>query len=564
MSLKKKNILSFLLLLSALFLLNSLVSLLNLRIDLTEDRRYTIAEPSKKIIKNLDDIIFVRIYLDGEMPVKMKKLRTSVREKLDELKQYPGGKNIQYEFRNPSEGTDEKRDAVYRDLAGKGLSPLTIFENDLEGGASQRLIFPGALVNYKGKELAVNFIQQNQMSATDEANLNFALQNLEYELINAIQKISRTSKDKIAFVEGHGELDDYSLDGIFMHLSSYYDVERLSIDAIPGILDEYKAVVIAKPMERWLEADKFVLDQYIMNGGRTAWFVDAVHVHEDSLSRGIMTMGFVCEHNLNDQLFNYGVRINHNVLQDLQCARIQIRLTTPDMSGGFRLVPWTYFPLLWTPSDNPITKGVNLVKAQYPGVIDTVGNNPEIKKTYLLYSSDKAKVSNAPMVISLSQIEEKITQRVFNQSYLPVAVLLEGEFVSPFRNRLISQYVNDSQFAFKSKSQKTKMIVVSDGDIIRNEVRRSGINIEPLPLGFDRNTNNTYGNKDFVMNIINYLTDENSLMDVKNRTFKMRLLDNSKVAKNHNKIVAINTVLPVVVVIVCGIIFLWYRRRKYS
>jgi ABC-2 type transport system permease protein len=562
MTLKHKNILSYLLFLVGLILLSVAANLLNIRTDLTEDKRYTISEASKQIIENLDDVIFIRIYLDGEMPVHIKKFRSAVREKLDELKRY-SRKNIQYEFRNPSEGSNEKRFSVFNELIRKGLSPLTIRENDAEGGATQRMIFPGALVNYKGKELSVNFVKTNQKLSVEE-NLNLALQNLEYELVNVIQKISRTNKDKIAFIEGHSELDDNSLWGIFESLSEYYDVDFVTIEGVPGILDEYKAVVIAKPMGRWSEADKFVVDQYIMRGGRTAWFVDAVHIHEDSLSRGETTMGFVCEHNLNDQLFNYGVRINSNVVQDRQCSKIRINVSLPGMPPDFRFASWTYFPLLWTPADNPITKGIDLVKAQYPGVIDTVGNNTAVKKTYLLYSSENAKVTNAPLIVSLEQVDEKIKQQVFNSSYLPVAVLLEGEFNSPFRNRKVSQYITTPGFQYIPKSKKTKIIVVSDGDIIRNDVNKAGVEVIPYPLGYDRHTEYTYGNNDFVMNVINYLTDENGLMEIKNRTLKMRLLDSSKIAYNHTEIILFNTLVPPAIIVLCGIIFVLYRRRIYG
>ncbi|MDR2286756.1 MAG: gliding motility-associated ABC transporter substrate-binding protein GldG [Prevotellaceae bacterium] len=562
MTLKRKNILSYLLFLAGLVLSGIATDLLSIRIDLTEDKRYTVSEPSKRVVENLDDVIFLRIYLDGEMPVYIKKFRSSVREKLDELRRY-SRKNIQYEFRNPSEGSDEKRYAIFKELVQKGLSPLTIRENDAEGGATQRMIFPGALVNYKGRELPVNFVKTNQNLSVEE-NLNLALQNLEYEIVNVIQKISRTNKDKIAFIEGHGELDDNSLWGISESLGEYYDIEAVVIEGANGILDEYKAVVVAKPMERWSEADKFVIDQYIMRGGRTAWFVDAVHIHEDSLSRGDVTMGFVCEHNLNDQLFNYGVRINSNVVQDRQCAEIRIDVSPPGMPPDFHFAPWTYFPLLWPPTDNPITKGIDLVRAQYPGVIDTVGNNANVKKTFLLYSSENAKVTNAPLIVSLSQVDEKITQQVFNNSYLPVAVLLEGEFNSPFRNRIVTQYINTPGFTFIPKSKKTKMVVVSDGDIIRNDVNRAGIEPVPYPLGYDRHTKYTYGNNDFVVNVVNYLTDENGLMEIKNRILKMRLLDNSKIAYNHTKIILINTLVPPAIIILCGIIFVLYRRKIYG
>jgi ABC-2 type transport system permease protein len=247
----------------------------------------------------------------------------------------------------------------------------------------------------------------------------------------------------------------------------------------------------------------------------------------------------------------------------MQCSKVRIDVSLPGMPPDFRFAPWTYFPLLWTPPTNPITKGIDLVKAQYPGVIDTVGNNTAVKKTYLLYSSEHAKVTNAPLIVSLSQVDEKITQKVFNSSYLPVAVLLEGEFNSPFRNRIVSQYTAAPDFTFAPKSKKTKMIVVSDGDIIRNDVNKAGIEPVPYRLGYDRHTEYTYGNNDFVMNAINYLTDENGLMEIKNRTLKMRLLDNSKIAHNHTEIVLINTLVPPVIIIFCGTVFVLYRRRKY-
>jgi gliding-associated putative ABC transporter substrate-binding component GldG len=544
-----------------LILLDIVTETVILRIDLTEDRRYTVSDPAKDIIRNLDDVIFIRIYLGGEMPVHIKKFRASVREKLDELRRVSKN-NIQYDFRNPAEGSDERRAAVFNELTGKGLIPLTIRETDAEGGSTQRMVFPCAIVSYKGKEMPVNFVKSGQTLSVDES-LNLALQNLEYEIANVIQKISRKSKEKIAFIEGHGELDDNSLWGISESLGEYYDIDAVTIEGVTGILDEYSAVVVAKPMEQWPEADKFVIDQYIMHGGRTAWFIDAAHIHEDSLSKGEMTMGFVCEHNLNDQLFNYGVRINHNVIQDMQCSQVRIDVAPPGMPADFRLAPWTYFPLLWPPSDNPITKGINLVKAQYPGVIDTVGNNVDTRKTYLLYSSENAKVTTVPMIISLSQVDEKITRRVFDKSYLPVAVLLEGNFDSPFRNRIVSQYINTPGFNFVPKSTKTKMVIVSDGDIIRNDVNRAGVETLPYPLGYDRHTGYTYGNNDFVVNVINYLTDENGLMDIKNKTLKMRLLDKSKIARNHTKIILINTAIPPVVIIFCGIVFIIYRRRKY-
>ncbi|MDR2563365.1 MAG: gliding motility-associated ABC transporter substrate-binding protein GldG [Prevotellaceae bacterium] len=555
----KKSLNQFAILLLLVFAFGIFAEKVRFRIDLTSDKRYTLSEAGRQTMKDLDDVVFVLLYLDGEMPVQMKKFRTSVGEKLDELGRY-AGTNLQYEFRNPSEGGDENRKAVYDELISMGVRPLTVHENSAEGGTSQRMLFPGAKISYKGKQMVVNLIQQNPLFSAEE-NLNFALQNLEYEIVNTIQKLSGNKEKRIAFIEGHGELDDSEAGDIIKELSEYYTVERLSIDGEANVLDDYDAVIIAKPLTRWPEADKFVLDQYIMQGGKTAWFIDAVQVYEDSLTRGETTVGMLCEHNLNDQLFDYGVRVNPNVIRDLQCARRLINIAPAGMSADLRLVPWTYFPLLWPPPDNAITKGLNLVYAQYPGVIDTVGRNTEIKKKFLLYSSDKSQTINAPMLINLSQIKDKISPERFNLSYLPVAVLLEGIFDSPFHNRMVGELLGAVEF--KSKSKPTKMVIVSDGDVIRNEVSRRSTRTSVYPLGYDRNTNMTYGNKDFVKNIINYLLDESGLMEIRSRNFQMRLIDKVKVAQHKTQIILVNTVLPPTLIIVLGLIFIWFRRRKF-
>ncbi|MDR1056165.1 MAG: gliding motility-associated ABC transporter substrate-binding protein GldG [Prevotellaceae bacterium] len=559
---KRKNITSLLVALAAILLLNFFARYYYFRIDLTSDERYTVAEVSKKIIKNLDDIVFIRIYLDGEMPVTMKKFQQSVREKLEELSNYSDS-NLQFEFRNPAEGSEAERDAVYSELSKKGLIPLIVQENDIQGGTTQRLIFPGVIVNYKGKEFIINLVQDNPLYSVEE-NLNFAQQNLEYNFVSVIEQISRDKKPLVAFIEGHDELGDYDLGDIMLELANYYAVERVTLNGNIGILDDFKAAVIAKPMQKWSEEDKLVIDQYIMNGGRTAWFLDAVYIHEDSLSRGDMTLGLVCEHNLNDQLFRYGVRINANVIQDLQCAVWPVNFAPQGMPPDFRPVHWPYFSLLIPPGDNPVTKGLNLIRSQYPGVIDTVGLGNNVKKTFLLNSSDRSKITNAPLLISLRQIEDGYSQMGFNQSYLPVAALLEGIFESPFRNRMLSQYNHGQAFDFKSQSQETKMIIVSDGDIIRNDVVRRGSRVIPYPLGVDKYTGQVYGNKEFVKNIINYLADENDLMQIRNYDYMLRLLDKSKVAGNHTLIILVNTILPVMLVLLSAIVFLWWRKRRYA
>lgn len=559
---KRKSILLYISCLTIIILLNTIIQYFYIRIDLTADKRYTLSNVSKKVMKNLDDVVYIRVYLDGEMPIAMKKFQRNIREQLDELSRH-AGRNLMYEFRNPSEGNDAERDAVFAELSKKGLHPFAIQENDAEGGTTQRLLFPGAIINYKGKELVVNFIQNNPRFMPEE-NINFAQQNLEYNLISTIEHISRTNKPRIAFVEGHGELNDYELGDIMLELSNYYTVERVTLDGDIGRIDDCKAVIIAKPTKPWSEEDKLVIDQYIMNGGRTAWFIDAVYVHEDSLMYSNLTLGQVCEHNLNDQLFRYGVRVNANVVKDLQSAMRLINIAPENMPADFRLAPWTYFPLLIPPGDHPITKGLNLIRSQYPGVIDTVGEDSNVQKTFLLYSSEQAKEISAPLIINLAEAYKKIDEREYNKSHLPVAVLLEGEFNSPFRNRVIAQYNHGRPFNFKAHSVPTKMVVVSDGDIIRNDVVRRADRITWRPLGYDRDLNQNFGNKEFVKNVINYIADEDNLMQIRNHSYVLRLLDKTKLIHHQTQIIIVNTVLPVVLVILLGILFTWWRKRKYT
>ena len=560
-STRRKNIVSLIVVLAAILLINFIVQSFYFRIDLTSDKRYSVADISKKIMNDLDDIVFVRVYLGGEMPVTMKKFQRSIREKLEELANYSGG-NLQFQFRNPAEGTEQERNAVYAELSKKGITPIIIQENDIEGGSIQRLIFPGAIINYRGKEVSVDLVQQNPRYSVEE-NLNFAQQNLEYNLSNVIFQISRVEKPRIAFIEGHGELKDIELD-IMYELGEFYDVGRAVLNGSVGIVDDCRAVIIAKPMQKWSEEDKLVIDQYIMNGGRVAWFIDAVHIREDSLAHGDLTLGTVAEHNLDDQLFHYGVRVNSNVIQDLQCASLPINFAPGGMPPDFRPVPWPYFPLLIPPNSSPITKGLNLIRSQYPGVIDTVGMSDKVKKAFLLYSSEYSRVFNAPIMVRLAEIEEKYSQKDFNQSHLPVAASLEGVFSSPFRNRMVSQYNHGEAFDFKAQSKETKMVIVSDGDVIRNDVVSRGGRMTPYSLGIDKYTGQTYGNKEFVKNIINYLADDDELIEIRNYDYILRLLDKSKIAQYHTSIILINTVLPILLVLLAGIVFIWWRKRKYT
>jgi ABC-2 type transport system permease protein len=512
-------------------------------------------------MRQLDDFVTVRIYLDGEMPVEFKKLRRTIKETLDELKIYANGK-LQYEFINPASGNEYEREAIFKSLQAKGIEPFPVQVMDDEGGATQRIIFPSALVAYGGKEKAVNFFKYNDEISSEE-NINFAYQNIEFELISTIKLMNRKDFPKIAFIEGHGELDFHETGDLENELSQYYKINHIELGGNVGILDEYKTVIVAKPQQAWSEDDKLVIDQYIMNGGNVAWFIDEVAVNEDSLANGEITYAMQNMHNLDDLLFRYGARINSDLVQDLQCAFIPVNIAPAGSQPNFQLSQWLYYPLLFANNDNFITKGLNLVKSKYASTVDFVGSaKANIQKTPLLQTSDRVKITKTPAIISLSQINDKITEIDFNQSIKTIAAIFEGNFESGFKTRIVSRYNNGKPFDFVGSGKTAKMFIASDGDIIRNDVVRRANGTRIFPLGYDRYLNRTFGNKDFVKNVILYLTDDSGLLEIRSHDISLRLLDKEMLVINRNRIILINTLIPPVIIIIFGIIFTVVRKQK--
>jgi ABC-2 type transport system permease protein len=537
-------------------------SFLRIRLDLTSDKRYTLSEPTRKVLTGVRNDIFVQVFLDGEMPIPFKRLKRSVRELLDEFR-IVSGRKVDYVFINPSDDDNqEKRESLYQSLIVKGLNPVNIRAGDAEGGSSQKIIFPGMIVNYNGIEVPVNFLKNNPTISAEE-NLLHSIEGLEYELIQPIATLSSDTIYKVAFIEGHDEIPEIEVADLTFNLAKFFTVDRGIIGGNPGILDKYAAVVIAGPESLFNENDKFVLDQYIMNGGKVLWLVEEVNINSDSLVYG-ETAALYRPLNLEDQLFRYGARINPEVVQDIDCGLIRMILS----SGGARQQPvtlqWVYFPRLTPDSGHPITRNLNKVQGEFTNYIDTVGLDRNIRKRVLLSTSAYCRTISPPFMISLKEAEMKPDERVFNKSYLPVAVLLEGRFTSAFRNRITTGMVKDLNFKVKTESTDTKMIVIADGDIIRNEVRRNGTTETPGILGQDKYTGEMYGNRDFLVNCLNYLVDYNGIMDLRSRELKLRLLDSSVIKKERLKWQLINIVCPVFIVIIAGIIYNWLRKRKYT
>ncbi len=556
-------------------LLNIIGSFAFYRLDLTAEKRYTLSPSTRKMLNELNDVVYFKVYLEGEFPAGFKRLRNETREMLNQFRAYSD--KIEYEFIDPSSGNNKKEtEALYNQLAQIGLNAtdLRVKEKD---GMTSKMIFPGAVVTYRDKEMPLDLLI-TQVGRPPAEVLNNSVQSLEFGLTNVIRKLTVQQKPKIAFIDGQGELSANYTASIESALSEYYTVEHVRINSQLSALTEhtprgndstsfiiknkYTAIIIAKPDSAFAknEQDKFIIDQFIMRGGKVLWLIDAVNASMDSLQtqeRSVVTTNDV---NLDDMLFNYGVRLNSNLVVDMNSLPIPVVI---DKKGNQKLIPWIFFPVLVPTSQHPIVRNLNAIKTEFVGNLDTL-ETPGIKKTILLSTSRYSRVLNTPVVVSLGFLYQQPDITQFNQPYQPVAALLEGEFVSLFLNRIPPELAEAPEIGFVGKSPKTEMIVVADGDIIKNQLQSGEKGPIPLPLGFDRYTNQQFGNKDFVLNAMNYLCDDSGLLSVRSRDVKLRTLDTARVDNEKLKWQLVNTIVPILLVLVFAVVQGYLRRRRYT
>lgn len=538
-----------------------LISLVHIRVDLTEDRRFTLAEPTRKILKELDREVQVDVFLDGEMPVGFRKLRRSAAQYLDEFR-INSGRKISYDFINPSGSSDRaERENYHNLLMSRGLMPVNVMASDGEGGRTQKKIFPSLTVTCGETVIPVNFLRNNP-SLPAETNLLHSTEGLEYEIIQAISTATADTIHTVAFIEGHGELEEVYVADLTLELAKFFNVDRGVIGGRPGIIDQYSAIIIAAPAKQFDEKDKFIIDQYIMNGGRVMWLAEEVAVNADSLTSG-STVALYEPLTFSDMLFRYGARINPVIIQDLECMLIPLKVTNPAGEAQYVPAPWIYYPLLRPSEEHPVTRNLNRVKAEFAGTVDTVGRDPGIKKSVLLTTSGQTRTVSPPLVISLDEADEQPAEEMFIAGALPVAVLLEGTFSSVFTNRMTESIMGAAGREIVKESKPTKMIVVADGDIIRNEVSWQGGVAEPLTLGLDRYTMQTFGNKDFLVNCINYLVNDNGLIEMRSREIQPRLLGQARIKSQRTMWQLVNTLVPVLIIILAGVAYNRLKRRHY-
>lgn len=564
--LKKQNILQALLILSLIIVFNILASKIFFRFDLTKEKRFSITEVSQNILSELDDKVYIEVYFDSkDLPVELIRYQKVVKEFLENFSSFSN--KIEFVFKNPFDENDPNYNIdVYKILYNKGLNP-TFISQTKDGGISEKMVFAGALVKYNEKDYPVNLINNNLSSGNSMIGMSET--ELERDFIHAIWMLTRKDVQKVAFLEGHKELSEFQTYDIMTSLSKYYQIDRVDMNGMLNALDEYAAVVIAKPEAGFNEKDKFIIDQYIMNGGSVLWLIEWMHVDIDSLSRKVSEMALIRDINLDDQLFNYGVRINPDLIQDLRCLKIPVYVNTVEGQPQFEPRPWYYFPLIVADTllSHQLVRNLEPMRTTFVSSIDTVGQNPNIKKTVLLRTSEYSKSYMHPIEVNLSIMRNRPDLNTFNKPHMPIAVLLEGKFKSNYFNRFTLELYSNEDFHFIEESKpNTKMIVVSDGDFIRNEVKIIGEKKQPYPLGYDKYYQEQYtpGNTQFLINCINYLCADNNFISLRMREIKIRTLNSTLLKKERGYWTYLNSILPIVIIVIFGLSVNYFRKLKYK
>ncbi len=552
----------------AVVALTVLVALLPLmpfvRLDLTSEKRFSIAEQSKTLMRNQEKPITITFYSGGNIDANFARLNHAAAELIDELNAFARTR-MRYRFVNPSEASsDTERQKQYYALEQRGLRGMSVAARDADGRITQNIVFPWAEVACAGDTMAVCLLQPDNRRSGEEG-INRAIENLEFEFTDAIRILSKNEVEKIAFIEGHGELAEEEVYAASEAFSRYFQIDRGTIGNDAAVLSDYKAIIVAKPTQPFAEKDKYAIDQYIMNGGRVLWLIDGVQMQHDALTKGESATLIPLDVNLQDQLFRYGVRIGNDVVQDVQCAYRPVNIATPTEQPQFEPVPWFYEPLLLTSPNSPITRNLLQVKADFASTLDFTNNaDTNVRKEILLITSNATHVSQTPCIVSLQQLmTDAYTENYWFTRYQPVAALLEGTFTSifPSRSRPAPHDIANP-LPHRDQSVPTRMLVVADGDIVRNELEQTSQGWRVLPLGYDRTTRQTFGNRDFLLNALLYLTEEEDWMSLRNRQFKLRLLNNIAVSTNRRLWQTANMLVPIVALLAAAGINFAVRRRR--
>lgn len=542
----------------AIIVINLISNFFFKRFDLTQDKRYTLSETTLNIIESVDSPLYIEVYLEGNFPPEFKRLQNETKQLLEEFTAY--NSNIIFNFKNPIE-KEETRVEKMKEFYAKGMQPLSITVED-KGKQSQEVVFPWAQATYGDKFTKIALLK-NLMGASTEQKVISSVQHLEFGFAEAINKVSKEKQKKIAVIKGNGELIEPFMADFLKTVKESYYIGPFTLDSVAKqptqtleALKKYDLAVIAKPTEAFTEEEKQVLDQYIMNGGKTLWLVDVISADMDSLYNETGTiLAAQRELNLTDMFFKYGIRMNPLLIKDEYATPIKLASGNQGSETQMQEYTWKFAPFIYPTSTNSIVKNMEGIKFEFASPIEILKN--DIKKTVLLSSSEYSKTIGTPSPISLDMVTEETTPEEYEgKGLLPVAVLMEGKFKSAYQNRILPFKDN----SFQATGKENKMIVISDGDVVKNQMDK-GV---PLELGFDKWTNQLYGNKEFLMNCVNYLLDDNGLINIRSKDVDLPLLNKEEVYKNYTAAQLITVGLPIVILAIFGFLFTFLRKRKYS
>jgi len=556
---RKRDLVYLLVSIAIIVLVNVFSSQLFTRVDFTSEKRFTLSPITKDILRNLDEKVQITVYLEGDdFPAGFKRLNSSTFDMLTDFEAYSNNK-LDFDFVNPMAGNQQSQQQNYQQLMDKGIEPTNL-NVATEGGNSQKIIFPAALVTYKGVQIPVKLLQ-TQSGVDPQQVLNNSIQNLEYAFASTIKRITTGGRQRIGFTEGHGELTDLQLSDAMNSLADWSEVGRVDLKTITFAgMDKLKLIVVAKPQREFTETEKYKIDYFMMNGGRVLWSIDQVSAELDSL-RGVgEQLAFAKKLNLDDMLFRYGARVNYDLIADLNSARIPINVGSVAGQPQIQLLPWLFYPVLIPVSTHPVVKNLDGIRSEFPSTIDLI-NVKGVRGEVILSSSPYNRKIEVPSMLSLQMVEKEPDPKLFQSSPKNIGVLLEGEFPSVFKNRPIPTGITAGA-NFPEKSKPGKMFLIADGDIFKNQINST--DGSHYPLGFDRYTEIQYGNKNFLLNLTDYLMDDSGIIELRNKEIKLRLLDRAKIRTEKTFWQLINLALPLIMLIVCGIFQHYYRIRKYA
>lgn len=556
---QKQTWISFGILIIVVILVNLLSHFNFKRFDLTQDQRYTLSPTTIDILESIEEPIYVDIFLDGKFPGSFKRLQTETRQLLEEMKAI--NTKINFQFINPLED-EENPDAIIEAFFAKGMKPINITLDD-KGKQTQEMVFPWAFA-YSGDKSTKIPLLKNMMGASTEEKVISSVQHLEYAILHAFYTITTEKTKKVAVLKGNGQLGDRYMGDFLMQVRENYFIAPFTLDSVAkspqktlDSLKRYDLAIMAKPNETFTDEEKLVLDQYIMSGGKMLWLIDQVSIEMDSLYNDTgSSLAFPKDLNLNDLFFKYGFRINPSLVKDIMATPISLATGAQGSATQYTQFPWMYSPMIYPELKHPIVNNLDGLKFEFANPIDTLKNS--IQKTVLLQSSNYSTLVGTPVEVALNMVSERPEKEEFaGGGRFPVAVLLEGNFSSVFQNRILPFEPQN----FIKSSQSNQMIVVSDGDVIKNQLDKNG---NPMELGFDKWTNQFYANKDFLLNAVNHLLDDNGMLEVRNKEVNLPLLDKDKVYENYTLVGVITLIVPVVILILLGLTFVYIRKKRYQ